>query len=55
MNKLKKAFAVACLVWGLFGGWAMLGVKWPQLNVVTKDSVFILFALAVLYKTEQTK
>ena len=43
-----QRIAIGALVWGLIGGWSILGQWWPSCNTLDKDQVTILFALAIL-------
>lgn len=43
-----ECLACIAMLWGLAGGWAIIGEKWPSLNTLTKDDVTLLVGL-VLY------
>ena len=48
-NVVVRCFAIMAVIWGLLGGWKMLGERWPELNKVSKDQITIIVALVILY------
>jgi hypothetical protein len=47
-GRLVRGAVWIALLWGIIGGFEILGHWWPRLNTITKDQVTFMFALAVL-------
>lgn len=46
--------AWGALLWGIIGGWEILGQWWPKLNTITKDQVTIIVAsIAILWRSKR--
>jgi len=55
LQRVVRCLLLAALVWGIIGGWEILGHWWPQLNRLTKDQVTIIVALVLLLKNPNGK
>lgn len=50
---MKLRIAIILILWGLLGGWAMLGQWDPKCNTLTKDQATIAFGLLLVLTTQK--
>lgn len=54
-TSIVRCVAWILLVWGVIGGWSILGEWWPRLNVLTKDQLTIVVGLMLALDSRKRK